>query len=212
MLKKNLLLVVICLALSLVVGAGKVVNTRVGIVGKMQSFLLAGTLLVCSACGPLSESSFMHRQQLGDAQRTATMVLDLQKTDNDLTEDVLAQDHNGRYVIGEIIGREDGDRIHIRPYNQKRLVTVGQQEILGQLVDNHRHVGLEITLPSEEVGIEHFVGQIFAVYDTNIYAIKISHKLDFSGSNHKLEYEDGNVLRFIHYRNLVISDGPSQLP
>ena len=212
MLKKNLLLVVICSVLSSAVGAGKIVNTRTGIVAKMQTFLLAGTLLICSACGPLSDSSFMHRQRLGDARRTATMVLDLQQTNKSLAEHVLAQDHNGRYVIGEIIGREDGDRIHIRPYNQKRLVTVGQQEILGQLIDNHRHVGLEITLPSEEVGIEHFVGQIFAVYDSDIYAIKISHKLDFSGSNHKLEYEDGNVLRFIHYRNIVISDESLQLP
>ena len=203
MLKKNILLVVICLALSSIVVAGNVASTGTGIVAKMQTFLLAGTLLICSACGPLSDSSFIHRERMTNARRTATIMLDLQQTDNNRTEHVLVQDHNGRYAIGKIIEREEGDRIHIRPYNQKRLVTIGQQEILGQLVNNHQHVGLEITLPSEEVGIEYLVGQVFAVYDSDIYAITLSHKLDYSGKTHKLKYEDGNVLRFIHYRNLV---------
>ena len=204
MLEKILPIVVSCFILSGIATAGNVTSN--GVINRVRTFLLASTLSVCVACGPLSDTSFLHRQRLADARRASTRVLDLQKTSDTLTGHVLAQDHNGRYVIGKII--EQGDQITIHPYQQDRLIIVEQQEIFGQLIDNHQHVGLEVTLPSEEVGIEYLVGQVFAVYeatyDGNIYAITLSHKLDYSGDTHRLKYEDGNVLRFVHRRNLVV--------
>ena len=192
-------------ALSSVATAGNVANTGTRIISKMKTILLAGTLLTYSACGPLSDSSFMHRYRLNDARHTASRVIDLQESTNDLTGHVLAQNYNGLWIIGQVV-EQKGSRVYLQPYHQKRLITVRQREIIGQLIDDHKHVGLEVTLPSLEAGIEHFVGQVFAVYDGDIYAIKISHKLDFSGDTHKLEYEDGNPLRFVHRRNLVIDD------
>ena len=191
--------------LSSVATAGNIANTGASIINKMQTLLLAGTLLTYSACGPLSDSSFMHRHRLKDARQTASRVIDLQETNNDLAEHIIAQNYNGSWVIGRVV-EQKGNRIYLQPYHQKRLITVRQQEIFGQLIDNHQHVGIEVTLPSEEAGIKYFVGQVFAVYDVDIYAIKISHKLDFSGKTYDLEYEDGNPLRFVHRRNLVIEN------
>lgn len=205
MVKKYLSTVIMCFVLSSVISVASFANTGVKIVSKVQPLLLAGLMLTCLSCGPLSDEAFLQRQRLGDSRQIAARVLDLQKTDDNLTGHILAQNHNGHWIVGKIIEQQD-NAIHIQLYHQKRLVVVEQREIVGQLIDNHQDVGLGLTWPSEEVGIKHLVGQVFAVYDSNIYAIIISHKLDFSGNIKKLEYDDGSVLKFVHRRNLVIEN------
>lgn len=181
--------------------------------------VLTCTMLSCGTIKPhlydiglLNPSSAMQAKTIAEAVLVAQrgFVLELEsgkelaKLENG-KEDAKATDrlqvmHNHAYLLKpmkfgyepmlvEII-KENDRLVTVKGYANKYKLTVSPETVKGYLIDNHPNVGRVVKLTSDAVGITHFNGMVFAVYNNGIHAIKITSKTTLDGEQEELHGKD----------------------
>ena len=105
----------------------------------------------------------------------------------------------GHTILLAKVVQEKDDLLVLHSYSDKYDITLSREDITGYLVDDHPNVGRHITLPSEEAGILHYNGTVFAVYSNGIHAIKITSKTSIAGTQQELHNKtDAPHIRLVY--------------
>lgn len=109
-------------------------------------------------------------------------------------------------VLAEVVAEKSDLLVIVKRYAERHSMTIHNKEITGFLIDDHPYVGQNIRLSTEEVGISHLIGEVFAVYSNGMCALKIVAKIDFEGQSDKLgkQFEDHLRLLPTYYVELEL--------
>ena len=146
------------------------------------------------------------------ADITSTTLLNAQRDFKQATEGTeLIRQHVYAYkpsefghtaLLAKVVRTKDRALI-LQGYTDKYDITLGHENIAGYLIDDHPNVGRHVTIPSEEAGIWHYNGTVFAVYSNDIHAVKITSKTSVTDEQQELNNKkDEPHIRLIHANQL----------
>lgn len=171
-----------------------------------QSLFLVVAFISCisSSCGVhnlglFGEGPARQAERLADAMAEVQFSID--GSGDIVTSHVHVIRSDGRSLIAEVLSGEE-DMLTVRDYTTHDSLDIHREELSGYLIDDHPHVGREVRLPSDQVGIHYLRGKVVSVYTDHFHTVFIRDKVGYDGEVEKLERDFIYRVKYVHEVNL----------